>query len=357
MKPVTIAVSVKHAGFAADLAKGLMELGRPYFVEIAGAEGETAPESQWEVLVTDFGEKEGLAACFEPYRVIHVQEDTCRISRIAGRISAAARKLRSQAEEEYPEPSAGTGHGELESGSGRIVLFQSFWGGAGVTSLAVASGRMLSGAYGERVLYLPLTARDGSRMYRRGCEGSRMTEGSGPEGTAAELYYRMKNGRPFCLDDYVCSDDAGLEYLSWGVSGGSADGMSGEELTAFLKLLGKMTDYGWILADGGTGDFSGPADLRVLVDSRQDCRCRPGDSCTGELRLLVHNRGMENRLEPSGGMMPGTSVLELMEDGESFLTDEEGTVEIILSKTYGAGIKIFSEWLLETVANPVESWR
>ena len=357
MKPVTIAVSVKHAGFAEELARGLMELVRPYFVEIPGAEGETAPESRWEVLVTDFGENEGLAACFEPYRVIAVQEDTCRISQIAGRISAAARKLRSQEAAEHPAYPDEDCQGEMEPGRSRLVIFRSFWGGAGVTTLAVAAGRMLSGAYGERVLYLPLTARDGSRMYRR------ETEGSGPEGTAAELYYRMKKGRTFCLDDYVCSDDAGLEYLSWGTSGGGAEGMSGEELTEFLRLLGKMTDYGWILADAGTGDFSGPAVLRVLVDSRQDCRCRPaengrtGDSCTGELRLLVHNRGLENRLEPSEDMRTGIFALELMEDGESFLTDEAGTVEIILSKTYGAGIKKFSEWLLETVANPVEWWR
>lgn len=361
MKPVTIAVSVKNPGFAADLARGLSLLDRPYFIEFAGEKGVNVLENRWDVLLVDFDKNEGLTACFEPYRVIRADEDTCRISQISSQVDEAVRRYRDECTGStgaFKERTIGTGTG---SGKTRTVIFRSLWGGAGTTSLALAAGRMLSGAYGERVLYLPFTQGDGSLLYRRGAEAENTAEGKG-----LELFYRMRNGRPFHFSEYVSCDYTGLEYLNWG-SGGAVPGlMSEEEQLQFLHLCAEQAEYDWILVDLGTGNMDASGIVRILVDNLMDSRtayCRldgEPENMSEEIQLTVQNRGLENRLEPVSDQdeerRQKKFVMELMDDGESFVTDGAGKVEIVLSKSYAAGIKIFSEWLLETVGKSVELW-
>ncbi len=361
MKPVTIAVSVENPGFAADLVRGMSLLDRPYCIEIAGAKYENALENRWEVLVTDFAENEGLTACFEPYRVIRADEDTCRISQISSRIDEAVRRYRDECAgctDEFEERTIGTGK---DNGKTCTVIFRSLWGGAGTTSLALAAGRMLSGAYGERVLYLPFTPRDGSLLYRRDMEAENTAERKG-----LELFYRMRNGRPFHFSEYVSSDYTGMEYLNWG-SGGAVPGfMSEEEQLQFLYLCAEQEEYDWILVDFGTGDMDVPGALRILVDNLLDCRTAyrrtdgEPERRSEELQLVIQNRGLENRLEALSEQEEERRqkkiIMELVDDGESFVTDDAGKVEIVLSKSYAAGIKIFSEWLLENVGKSVEMW-
>ena len=362
MKPVTIAVSVKNPGFAADLVRGMSLLDRPYCIEIAGEKSENAFESRWEVLVTDFAGNEGLEACFEPYRVIQADEDTCRISQISSRIDEAVRRYRDECAgctDEFKERTIGTGTG---MGKTRTVCFRSLWGGAGTTSLALAAGRMLSGAYGERVLFLPFTPSDGSLLYRRDAEAEHTAEGKG-----MEVFYRMRNGRPFLFSEYVSCDCTGLEYLNWGSGGAGQVLMSEEEQRQFLHLCAEKEEYDWILADLGTGNMDVSGTVQILVDNLLDCRTayRRTDDATErryeELQLVIQNRGLENRLEAVPDQeeeekIKKKFVMELMDDGESFMTDDAGKVEIILSKSYAAGIKIFSEWLLDTVGKSVEMW-
>ena len=344
MKPVTIAVSVKNSGFGEDLARGLSMLDRPYYIEIAEDMGENAPENRWEVLVTDFERNEGLTACFEPYRVVLAEEDTCRISRISSQIDRAVRKHRDLSAGIHETESM---EGEKDRRTG-VVFFQGCWGGCGVTSLALAAGRMLSGAYGERVLYLPLTAEDGSLMYRNGMEEETENAGNG-----MELFYRMRNSRPCDFRSFVCSDSAGLEYLRWNRVG-ERNSLTEDEKLQFIKMAADKAEYDWILADAGTGNPSVSGAVRIMVDNLQDSRTayrsaeRSGETLTEEIQIVVRNRGLENRMNDG--------ILELIDDGESFVTEESGKVEIVLSKSYAAGIKILSEWLLETVANRVEMW-
>ena len=48
--------------------------------------------------------------------------------------------------------------------------------------------------------------------------------------------------------------------------------------------------------------------------------------------------------------------MELIHDGESFLTSEDGRTEILLTKSYGAGIKLIADTLMERVPKSVEDW-
>lgn len=345
MKPFTIAVSVKNREFAEDLVRGLSALDRPYYIEISGEEGIKCPEKKWEVLIADADRNNGLTACFEPYRVIRAEEDTCRISQLSSRIDAAVRQHRDgQERAEGGEKAEAQGLSRT-----RVVVFQSFWGGAGTTSLAVAAGRMLSGAYGERVLYLPLTPRDGSLIYRSGAEAENSAEGSG-----MELFYRMRNGRPFCFREYAEADFAGMEYLSWGSTKSMTGHMSDDEKKQLVSLAASQDEYDWILADLGTENLNLRGNVRVIVDNLQDCRTvidrneNETGSSFAEIMIVIQNRGLENRMEQGR--------MELIDDGESFVTSGDEKAEIVLSKSYAAGVKIFSEWLLETVGNSVEMW-
>ena len=361
MKPVTIAVSVKNPGFAADLVRGLSLLDRPYCIEIVREKSENAFESRWEALVTDFTGNEGLRACFEPYRVVRADEYTCRISQISRRIDAAVRRYRDECAgctDKVEERTIGT---ETGNGKTHTVIFRSLWGGAGTTSLALAAGRMLSGAYGERVLYLPFTPRDGSMLYRKDAEAENTAEGTG-----MELFYRMRNGRSFHFSEYVSCDYTGLEYLNWGSDGAGQVLMSEEEQLQFLHMCAEREEYDWILADLGTGNMDVSGAVRILVDNHLDCRTVYRRTDGGqerrseELQLVIQNRGLENQLEEISDQneerLQKSFIMELMDDGESFVTDDAGKVEIVLSKSYAAGIKIFSEWLLENVGKSVEMW-
>lgn len=401
MKPVTIAVSVKEPGFAQDLARGLAEQGKHFMIEIPDrkpwkethGDCQNGPEMNWEVLVTDMGEKDGLKGCFEPSRVVLVREDECRISLLCRRILERVRENRdAEADKKGGVGLGASGWSEETSllpQSGRnfchLIAFWSPWGGSGVTALAVTAGRMLAGAYGERALYLPLTLQDGSRVYR-GQVGAGKESGdrffasnrvSPPDrgavqerGSVQELCYRLKNNRPVSLSDFTQNDEYGLEYLyDWQEMNPLAQ-ISAAEREQFLKKFSEVSDYGWILADGGNGAFPDWADAVVAVENLQDCRTMPlsGEKCDSERVILVRNHGLENRMESltegemtvhefqDEGKAEWGFTMELIHDGESFLAAEDGSVEIVMSKSYAVGVKNFSERLLETVSNPVETW-
>lgn len=352
MRSAAIAVSVKNQYFAEEMAKGLAGLDRPYYIEIIRAEGQIDAQKNYEVLITDFYNFDDVTGCFEPYRVIRTDEETCRISILSKQIDAAVRKYRDSLAT-VPEQHMMSKHEKRKT---KTVFFQSLWGGAGITALTLAAGRMLSGAYGERVLYFPLTERDGSMMYRCGLEAETAAAGNVPE-----LFYRMKNQRPFCMSEFTEVDYSGLDYLNWGNPKDGNVTVTAEERIQFLELTAAQDQYDWILVDVGTGNSLVPADVRVTMDNLQDSRAVSGeggkkpDFMKEEVQILIQNRGLENRLNVKEETQ-NQFIMELIDDGESFVTDETGKVELILSKSYAAGIKIFSEWLLETVANRVEIW-
>lgn len=355
MKPVTIAVLTKEAGLAADLARGLAERGSHFVIETVtpeqaenwGMQPRNGPEKYYEVLVTDYEEKDGLRGCFEPSRVVLTGENPCRISDIHGKIMEAAGQ---------PEGSLRL----VDEQAARVVEFGSFWGGSGVTSLAVAAGRMLAGAYGERVLYVPFTQRDGSLDYRCiSSEGIR-EPGRSLGSPVRELAYRLKNRRPVFWQNFSQSDDYSLDYLWCGREKNELLELEKEEQILLLEGLKLSGEYDWIFVDRGNGILPAASDIRIAVDSQQDCRRREigrTESGVCGLEILVVNHGLENRKDAAASDAGETMVsVELIHDGESFLSGADGQTEIIMSKSYAVGIKIFSELLLEMVSNPAESW-
>ena len=356
MKPVTVAVFMKEPAHGQELARGLAERNTAFHIMVF--EAEITPETEWEVLVTDFDVKVDAGQEFWASRGIRLTEP-CSISQISEMIVKRVSCLRG---------------GWMNTADGKNIChtaaFFSRWGGSGVTSLALSVGRILSGAFGERVLYLPFTCRDGSLDYRD-AGFQHKTEGAGTLCRGQELVYRMKYDRLSCLSSFVSEDEYGLHYLS--VQNGEENILAGldlEELTQFYAHLQEVGGYDWIVADWGSMSPKEWFSFSIYVENMQDSRtgyCQshyPVDSgrtekdgkavCeTGTCKIILQNHGLENRLTDR---YDGTAFVEIIHDGESFLTRDDGCVEISLNKSFSEGVKIIADYLMEAVANSVESW-
>ncbi len=370
MKPVKIAVSTKEPGLAKDLARGLSELGKHFIIEVleGNLSEKTYPETQRrlltdaEVLVTDQEEKNVSAAGFEPSEVVWLEETSLRISRIYKKIMDIVSEKRDGAGSAYIFGGNGAEAGE----TARILSFFSRQGGSGVTSLAVTAGRMLSGMYGEKVLYICTKKEDDSLMYR--CS-------TGGDGLLQELRYRLKNRRPIYLDRFTERDDYGLEYLRISGSGETLAELKAEEMQPLLQEIGEAGGYEWILLDTGVPGSMPDWGMPVEICNTDDSRCwiqqaaeeklRNPEDCreTGIRGIQIWNRctGKE--------CLPQTidCLFEIPYDRESFLCAEDSWkqemgqncwTDISMYKTFAAGVRNLIAWLMKdrSLSNLVEPW-
>ena len=348
MKPATVAVLMEDDGLAKDLARGLAENGEHLLIEILRPGDAENSGKRYEVLVTDFEEKDGLTDGFEPSKVVRIGDSPYRISKIYGRIMDIASGQR-------------TMHGST-SDAAAVITVNSPWGGSGATSLAVTAGRMLAGAYGEKVLYVPLTWQDGSLEYRDPAGLRIKKEGSERIHSVKELVYRLKNERPVFWPNFTVTDEYGLEYLWCGEKENELLLLEEAEQACVFRHLQESGSYGWIIADVGNQTAESEylhSSVSVTADSQMDSRMikERADEAAGKgISVLVKNHGLENRVYDRGGEAVNFSAAaELIHDGESFVSRDDGWTEIIMSKSYAVGVKIFSELLLELASKRAET--
>lgn len=438
MKPVRIAVCMKEPAFGRAVARGLAESGSGFLIEVVEPKlpeepGTDQPEEwpvrpeAWEVLVTDgvledlpgndLGNDRGNdleAGKKEPDPCLVLADpETCRISQLCREVQEAADRVREKR-------GIGSGEGlrhrqrisETEcrnegSQPTEIIGFQGFCGGCGVTALAVTAGRMLAGAYGEKVLYLPLTETDGAGVYQE-AEPLRREDTSGvcppkaflpkayPQ-IGKELLYRLSHRLPCSLDRFMRQDGYGLEMPE------GMDWLSAEERLELLKLLTEKGVYDWILVDLGNRDCfrsvreqaAGICSVLMEVGNRMDSRCTLDSTILTdspvapdspvvtdspvaperlntpvtfpERRIMVWNHGAENRMAAkwvnasgvaanrvdANGMADGEQeCLEIAHDAESFQPDREtGRIAIAMTKNFAIGVKNLTEILMNFYEN------
>ena len=438
MKPVRIAVCMKEPAFGRAVARGLAESGNGFLIEVAEPGPPEVPETQempepsgaglpeewvrrsetWEVLVTDCGPEAcmgggsgaGLKDNVEeqgPGLVI-VDPETCRISQLCREIQAAADRVRERrctVSGESLQHRRGTWQNGHRNGDGRpgngdrpteIIGFLGLCGGCGVTALAVTTGRMLAGAYGEKVLYLPLTETDGAWVYReaellqkKGSSGE-YPSGACPPGDYSpgacpqrgkELLYRLSHQLPCSVERFMVRDGYGLEMPE------GMDCLPAEERMELLTHLAEKGGYDWIILDLGSRESLRTAGKReteicsalVEVGNRMDGRCglhwpiAPNLPITSESlhtsengkpsaffperRIMVWNHGTENR-EPA--VMAASDeqpvILEIAHDRESFLPNREtGRIEIAMTKNFAIGVKNLTEILMNFYENDLRN--
>lgn len=395
MKPVRIAVLMKEPAFGRAVARGLAESGNGFLIEVMErdllASGAALLEEwmdrseTWEVLVTDCGSEDCLESGSgdgleegeknQSPGLVLVDPETFRISQLCRQVQETADRVRER-------KGIGSGeslrqrHGTSEDGmQTEIIGFLGLYGGCGVTALAVTVGRMLAGAYGEKVLYLPLTETDGAWLYREA--ELLQTEGSSGEcpQRGKELLYRLSHELPCSVEGFVLRDCYGLEMLE------GIGCLSSEELQDLLTHLAEKGGYDWILADLGSRECLRPVGKQtavicsalVEVGNRMDSRCRLGLSITlenraypngwtdpdglnasdslPERRIMVWNHGIENRMAAGE-----QEWLEIAHDGESFLPNREtGRIEIAMTKNFAIGVKNLTEILLNFYRNDLRN--
>lgn len=397
MKPVRIAVLMKEPAFGRAVARGLAESGNGFLIEVAERElpeglPEILPEilpEECEVLVTDCGPEEclggssgaGMKEDMEKQGpgLVMVDPETCRISQLCREVQAAADRVRERRDISNGESlrhRQGTWQNGQRNGEGRpgkgdqpteIIGFLGVCGGCGVTATAVTAGRMLAGAYGEKVLYLPITETDGAWVYRE-TEMLRRKSSSGecPQ-RGKELLYRLSHGLPCSVEGFVLRDCYGLEMIE------GMDCLPAEERLELLTHLAEKGGYDRIILDLGNRESfqavrrqaEDMCSVFVEVGNRLDGRCvldstfAPNPPITPdslnkpvffpERRIMVWNHGAENR-EPA--VMAASDeqpvILEIAHDGESFLPDREtGRIDIAMTKNFAIGVKNLTEFLLK----------
>lgn len=397
MKPVRIAVLMKEPAFGRAVARGLAESGNGFLIEVAERElpeglPEILPEilpEECEVLVTDCGPEEclggssgaGLKEDMEKQGpgLVMVDPETCRISQLCREVQAVADRVRERRDISNGESlrhrrgtwQNGQRNGECRSGKGdrptEIIGFLGVCGGCGVTATAVTAGRMLAGAYGEKVLYLPITETDGAWVYR---ETEMLRRKSSPgecPQRGKELLYRLSHGLPCSVEGFVLRDCYGLEMIE------GIDCLPAEERLELLTHLAEKGGYDRIILDLGSRESfqsvrrqaEDMCSVFVEVGNRLDGRCvldstfAPNPPITPdnlnkpvffpERRIMVWNHGAENR-EPA--VMAASDeqpvILEIAHDGESFLPDREtGRINIAMTKNFAIGVKNLTEFLLK----------
>ena len=397
MKPVRIAVFMKDQAFGRAVARGLAGSGNNFILEVLEKAPRGDGEKTWEVLLTDsvqlqersrgesYGENygeghgegsgenygegggEGRGTCQGesrgegrmPSGLVLTCEEDCRISELCRAVWAEADRVRGQdfgyrggayqedASARGQWKSGGETEGRKNGETAQIIGFSGCGGGSGTTAVAVTAGRMLAGAYGERILYLPLTGENGAHIYREKDEGKADARRGGKE-----LLYRMLHGMPCSVAAYLHGDAYGVEQVE-GVSA-----LLLRERADLLEVLAEKGEFDRIIVDMGNcrAENDVQKNIRkmcgcfVEVASGLDCRYFAGgitedheksDDFT-ERKITVLNHGRENRV--ADGREP---MVEIAHDEESFFFDaEDGRVEISMSKNFAIGVKNLTEILL-----------
>ena len=383
MRPIKIAVCMKDPGYSRAIARGLAEKGLKMEMRVL----ENLPLKQvceqilkdW-ILVTDLNRKTVLDAVLGLQEgvqedgqgevltgVVFLEDDAVSAEWLSRKILLCAQNL---------GLGGNRGRGLKEENAARALTagFYADWGGCGVTSAALVTGWLLSGAYGERVLYLPFTGEDGSRQYCPEGSGASVypTRGSAEDDGpgARELLYRIKHNLPWVPEAYAVSDDCGLDRLR------NVKLLTKEEREELAGYLGVKAGYDWILLDFGKeiSESKLNPDWKVKLDSFADLRCRMpyDDGRTASVNrseakqfISVRNRmegwhdaGTQERehIEEKGERIRNRIVIP--EDRESFVRDEKnGLISINLHKTFAMGAKKIAEILMKDGAEFSEDGR
>jgi len=338
MSSLKITVCMKEKDYARLLARGLAEQGYGMEVRVADSRDYPfcGPEDGHQVLVTDFSPKDGLRTGFEAQKgIIILGEEAVSAGELCRQILRMAEGEGRHQPFKNPDSTS-------------AAAFYSRRGGCGVTSICLTCGRMLAGAYGEKVLYLPLTEDDGSRIYRD-CKDDTASCG---QGNARELLYRMRTGMRWKADGYGEPDFCGLFFLK------DVEGLTVAERLELAEKLAEEGDFDRILMDFGSGAAAadwgqiqkekGKNVFLIEVKSRRDLRCQTDreedDGRPGCLQIWNHTAA-ENH-----------GPADILHDEESFLLSPDGRgIDLVMSKSFAIGVKKLAEILLDRAANDVET--
>ena len=352
MKPDWIAVWMKDPAFGRAVARGLAESGNGFLLEVTETlQRETLQEGRYTVLLTDRkseleGVENGKKAQFPA--VVVADPVTCRVSQLCREILAAA----DRAHETHGARGGDLSSAEYREGKrgGRITGFLGRTGGCGTSAAVVTAGRMLAGAYGEKVLCFPLTGENGLRIY------SAEEDLPAPSvRSAKELLYRKLHQLPCSVAAYAACDSYGMEQIP------SVCGLAAEERIRLLLCL--QQEYDRILVDLGCRsqwnrteslqnevqngmkkemkkEMNFCSHLVEIADCR-DSRTALEEESEGDGRILIRNHGAASRIGSDG-------AVEIMEDPESFRSDPaRKSISISMSKNYAIGIKNLVEILMK----------
>ena len=411
MEPIKIAVSTKEPGFARALARGLAEYGEGLYIRILeadpdmtaaglhgpGQDGTAPPASaDWDVLVTDLdlsapdGWKDRIVK-LESYAISvkQVMDAVMEAAYTAGRCTGRRR-----------QPETADGRRSV------IIGFYGRYGSSGVTSIALTVGRMLAGAFGEKVLYLSFAPVDDAVLYGAVPYGAALYDAAlydaaldgegaavGPEEPVAageagrdrrrsrkELLYRLRQEAPFYFQQYIEEDEYGLHCLHPCDGENCFSAMEIQERRQVLDRISAAAGYNVIIADLGKrpegNEFAETGcDLSVEVRNRLDRRWALQERRKEPYSRWVDHVTIWNRNEENCGMEKKDPErcrteddleknplieFEIEDDTESFQiftyaaggyeeVESSGFISISMTKGFAMGIKNFADFLEENV--------
>lgn len=222
----------------------------------------------------------------------------------------------------------------------RAISFVSGTGGAGVTSLCLSVGRMMSILYGCHCLYLSLTPLDGAGQYEGICDGRDLQK----------LFFRLETKQEVPLGAHIVSDGY-LDRLRVPFLNHYLTEIDGTLLASLMSAVDRMGHYDFVLIDIGTMYAGGAVDLLRNSDGLV-CVC-DGRRLIGEDRL---SKVMETlQLSVTKGIWVTNMVRERGRlDGEKIVigfcqqafVQKGERIEVDLNTAYGADVAMLCERIM-----------
>ncbi|MCI8610066.1 MAG: hypothetical protein HFE73_10515 [Firmicutes bacterium] len=368
MKAIRIVISMKEMGFAQAMARGLAEAEEQLQITILSAEegtclvndpkGETECESAYQILVTDLDV--GLSEFWQK-RAVRLESYAVSVKEIIHRVMEMV----------YPPNRTESAEEKVNGRRPFIIGFYGVYGSCGLTSIAVTTGRILAGGYGEKVVYLSFTPQDDGQLYDEPPYDGQGENSCGDRPTSKkELMYRLQADMHFYLPQYVTEDRYGLAQFVGTGRENSFSIIPRKEQGGFLQRLAGLADYDIILVDLGVSPSVEPGlewglDYLIEVRNRQDKRWEIKENMENgrpepTKKLILWNRGNERHIEEDKAVTCHSRMqMEIMEDKESFQvwkpvdceTAKESSQAIAVSMTrdFAEGVKKLANFLEEIV--------
>lgn len=247
MKKIKIAVCTKNRHYGKALAKGLAEESAG--IEIICADSSDADDC--DVMLSDFKTPSELQISVLGDK-IKESESTISKSLPVGIILKKIIKTYLEATDHMFLPQM------IEDT--KIVGAGSNVGGAGVSTIAITAGRILSLQSEGKVIYINCSGSEDYNIYFEGnIEKPR---------TVKELIFRIKYSGKILLDDYIFKDEFGLCVLS------AAEDLRIDDIQILLKYLCESKHISYIVIDAGKNiQMMNLCHDQLIISNYNDVRC------------------------------------------------------------------------------------
>lgn len=335
MKKLAVAVLTREAKYGKDLARGIAEESEKISVRcedvscLNDSEKQATAEKLTEagyILVTD-----ELALLKESLKeqslfLVSDEKDITETANSVAKLSATETIFQKIREMYFSINQID--FFRLQDGEEKLIGIFSGTGGAGTTTVSIATARWLSMISDEPVLYINVSLRDDYKYYAAANE-KRFSK--------KKLLFHIAEGMNWQAEDYCYKDKYGVSYFM--PETGDNCFSRREYLEKLLTSLAEKKVFKYIVMDGLCCGMENLCDLKISIlkadDSRSSFHCEDKDFITAY-----------NWSEKERGLEAEDNCIYVRKDPESFKADDTG-IQLSIEGSFSASARHIAEKVLK----------